>query len=634
MPLRFPFPSLLSALILAVPAKAGAAGELLADDDPHALVIAGLLLLCVALLWRLWRCKQADTAQQAALDAVGLALMTLNDARQIRSLSSAFRALVGLPADAQNLRDFPPAWKSWLESHAHQALKSGKSTPEERLFAPAEDAPAMLLRLSATRLRDTYGKSGVLLCCENLAASNESVSAALEHEHTLRTRSQRFIQTLIDVIPRPVYVKDDTGRYTLANESFCAAHGISRDRLIGHRADEVGLGSLNAQAIALEDARVMAGAPIFKEEFTASPEKPGEDRYIIVSKQSCVDPEGRRVLVGTHIDITPWRLAERDLQAAVRRETERHGRTLNFVQRLLDVFPSPVCLKDANSRYVMVNEAFVQSRGKSREELLNHDAGEVAQAVVSPGSGLLPEAEQRASRSRQEDLAVLAGTPLRKEENNSPDQNGVLHDRIVTKTACEDPEGHLVIVVSMFDITDMRNAQRERDRILQAETAHRERTQAFIQRVIDVIPQELCIKDADSRILLVNPAYLRHRHLHSAAEIIGRTAPEMGDTHLDHDPWLREHPTDLARARDALHQRWTESRAEDLEALAGKPVFKVVRRHKSGSAEDHELVIAKTACADMAGQQVIVCTSYDLAEMDEVLRQPRQESTALRPPAP
>ncbi|MDP5240376.1 PAS domain-containing protein [Uliginosibacterium sp. 31-16] len=627
MPSRFLLLSLLLALISAEPANAGAAGELLVDGDPHILVAAGLLLF-VALVWRLWRCKQADAAQQAALDVVGLALMTLNDVQQIRSLSSAFRALVGIPADVHSLRDFPPAWKGWLESHAHQALKHGKSTPEERLFAPAEDAPAMLLRLSATRLRDAYGKSGVLLWCENLAASNESVSAALEHEHTLRTRSQRFIQTLIDVIPRPVYVKDDTGRYTLANESFCAAHGISRDKLLGHRADEVGLSSLNAQTIALEDARVMAGAPIFKEEFTASPEKPGEDRYIIVSKQSCVDPEGRRVLVGTHIDITPWRLAERDLQAALRRETEKHHRTLTFVQRLLDVFPNPVCLKDANSRYVMVNEAFVQSRGKSREELLNHDAAQIAQAVVSLSSGLLPEAERRASRSLQEDQAVLAGTPLRKEENNSPDQNGVLHDRIVTKTACEDPDGHPIIVVSMFDITDMRNAQRELDRALQRESRQMEHMREFLQRVIDMIPQELCIKDADSRILLVNPVYLRHRHLHDAAEVIGRTAPEIGDAHLDLDPWLREHPADLAQAKAALQQRWAEARAEDLEALAGKAVVKEVRRRRPGDAEDHSVVIAKTACTDMSGRQVIVCVSHDLTEMNEVLNLPRHGSSA------
>ena len=40
-------------------------------------------------------------------------------------------------------------------------------------------------------------------------------------------------------------------------------------------------------------------------------------------------------------DITAWRNAERDLKAALERETGLRKRTQTFVQRLIDVIPDP-----------------------------------------------------------------------------------------------------------------------------------------------------------------------------------------------------------------------------------------------------------------------------------------------------
>lgn len=738
---------LLAALLLSRPALAqtDTAGATLGNT--WGALLLGLLILIGVLVWRLQQQKRAYAGLLEALDTAGQALLCVDGERQIRHLNSQFRALDGVPADPKNLRDFPMAWKVWLDKHVRQALESGKSAPEALAFAPDENRPAMFLRLSAARMRDIRGEPGVLLWCESISASSESVSTALEREHTLRTRSQNFIQTLIDVIPRPVYVKDAEGRYILANESFCAMHGITRDKVIGHTVAELHIDTAHAQAIALEDARVMAGAPIFKEEFSASADKTGDDRFTIVSKQSCLNPEGQRVLVGTHIDITPWRIAERELNASVKREQDRHRGTQQFIQRLIDALPLPVCVRDRDSRHLHVNASFLDDAALTREQILGHritdyidnperseaslredqaalagrnifeerhntglNGQDVRDLIISKRSCLdvdgqpvivvahinvtaQREAERQAlnlmnnekslrtrtqdfiqrlidiiphpffvkdqhsryilvnaalvkefqrpateilgrstrdiyvdpDRARaiiEEDQSVLNGVSIYEERHEAaPPGSNHWVDRIVSKRCFQDVDGRPVIAVSHFDVSEFRSVQRKLEAAMQRESIQVDRMREFLQRVIDVIPQEFYIKDGDSRILMVNPVYLRRRGLNSAAEAIGRTAPEIGDAFLTNDPALRENPAAQEEARHELQKSWAVGRAEDLEVLAGRTVLKEVPRWMPGSDAAHTVVIAKAACTDISGRQVIVCASYDITDLRDTMHE-------------
>jgi len=318
-----------------------------------AVIILSLIILLAITRQEQQRQRARLATLHAALDGVELALIVLDANRQVRHLSPAFAALAGITPDTRTLAAFPEAWHNWIEAHCHLVLASGSSDPEERLLASRDETPALPLRLRGKLLEEPGDQPGVLLWCENLAAHNDAVNAVLEREYALRTRSQAFVQTLIDVIPRPVYARDGQGRYLLANKAFCASHGLEKHQVIGHTATELGMPE--SEESALEDARVMAGSPVFKEEYQPNPERPDDDRFTIVSKQSCLAPEGQRVLVATHMDISPWRIAERELHQALQREKDRRRRTQDFVQRLLDVFPHPICLKNAEGRYVMLN---------------------------------------------------------------------------------------------------------------------------------------------------------------------------------------------------------------------------------------------------------------------------------------
>ncbi len=84
------------------------------------------------------------------------------------------------------------------------------------------------------------------------------------------------------------------------------------------------------------------------------------------------------ILAGLGASLLPTGLWWRE--HARRKEQQRSAQA--FVQRLLDVIPEPVYVKNAQRRYVMINEAFAQQRGQTREEILGLGAEEQALAGV------------------------------------------------------------------------------------------------------------------------------------------------------------------------------------------------------------------------------------------------------------
>lgn len=117
-----------------------------------------------------------------------------------------------------------------------------------------------------------------------------------------------------------------------------------------------------------------------------------------------------------------WR--SRDAQE---REAILYRRTQDYVQRLIDVIPQPVHVKDTDSRYLLVDDA---NLGR---------------------------------RILEEDRVVLAGQRVLKEEHKAHLITGKEERfRVVAKGRCLDADGNPGIVCSVFDVTDWRIAEARR----------------------------------------------------------------------------------------------------------------------------------------------------------------------------
>ncbi|GAB2882025.1 hypothetical protein GCM10027046_08000 [Uliginosibacterium flavum] len=416
-----------------------------------------------------------------------------------------------------------------------------------------------------------------------------ALADAAERERKLREHVQAFTQRLIDVIPSPVYVRKPDGFYLLVNKAFARERGRSMEDLLSRRAWATLDASDRVQA---EDARVLAGESVYKEEHIPHPDT-GQERFRIISKSACEDTEGRTVIVGANFDVTPWRKAERDLQLAVEREKSFHRDTQVFIQRILDMIPDPIYVKDASGRYLLVNAAFAQERGKTQEAVLGLTARELSND---------PEARETSIR---EDADVLAGGEVYKEQQSTHPISGEEVFRIVSKRPSIDTEGRPVIVGAHFDLTRWKLAERALQLALQRERELRERVQNFTQRLIDVIPQPVYVKDAHSQYVMVNEAFAQDLQ-RPAAELIG-TTPEMFGSGDDHVQMVY---------------------AEDQQVLAGEIILKEEKRRHSVTGRESYRLISKRSSIDAAGQPVIIGANFNITSWREAEERAARASEA------
>jgi len=243
-------------------------------------------------------------------------------------------------------------------------------------------------------------------------------------------RARQFMQRLIDVIPQPVYVKDAQSVYRMVNKTFAEDRGVPASQIIGISSYSLSPNMEATKTQILEDSATLLGEHIAIEKHDI---RDGKDRYQLIMKGACLNTEGQKVIVGTNFNLTPWRIAEQQLQQALEREVTLRKRSQDFIQQLIDLIPDPVYLKNADSRYLMVNEALAKERGLSKEALVGMTSLDLA-----------PNSETAADSTR-EDLAVIAGEDITKEQHTTLPLTGEECYRVVIKRRCINVDGQPVI---------------------------------------------------------------------------------------------------------------------------------------------------------------------------------------------
>lgn len=388
-------------------------------------------------------------------------------------------------------------------------------------------------------------------------------------------RTTAYIQRLIDGIPDAFYIKDADSRYVMVNKTYAAERGRSPEDIIGKTTLEVAGNARSAAEWEQEDRTALAGSDVYVEQKVRHVVT-GEESFRILSKRRVENERGVAVVVGAHLDITKWKLTERDLQAALVREQNYSERVRDYLQRLFDVIPMPVYVKDAESRYLIVNTAQEREWGKTKAELIG-----VNSISLAPN-------ETVAATIAREDAAVLGGETVYKEEHKRHAATGAEQFRVVTKGRCVDPDGQQVIICTLFDTTRWRVAERNLRTALDEQTTLRERTQSFIQRVIDVIRDPFYIKDAEGHYLMVNDALARERQL-DKSRLLGQSSYSNVDS--------------LAMA--------AESQREDRAVIGGAEVDKELHYHTSAGNERF-IQVVKRRCTNVDASPVIVVAHFDI----------------------
>jgi PAS domain S-box-containing protein len=126
--------------------------------------------------------------------------------------------------------------------------------------------------------------------------------------------SMGLLESILEGLPNPVFVKDTLHRWVLLNAAFCQFMGRDRAELLG-KSDFAFFPAAEAQVFWAKDDEVFAAGGINEneEQFTDSS---GRTHVIITRKTLHTDEHGRLFLVGVITDITALREASEQLRAS------------------------------------------------------------------------------------------------------------------------------------------------------------------------------------------------------------------------------------------------------------------------------------------------------------------------------
>lgn len=142
-----------------------------------------------------------------------------------------------------------------------------------------------------------------------------------EAEHQLQ-QSRLLLETMIESIPDPVFVKDADGRYLLVNEKSCRVFAIERGKVLGARDRDFFLPHV-AATMENSDKRVMSTGEVVSQEEELPDVVNGAPHLYLTTKAPLRNVAGSVIgVVGIARDITQSKRAEDALRAA-KSEAER-----------------------------------------------------------------------------------------------------------------------------------------------------------------------------------------------------------------------------------------------------------------------------------------------------------------------
>ncbi|HMD80264.1 MAG TPA: PAS domain S-box protein, partial [Anaerolineales bacterium] len=186
-------------------------------------------------------------------------------------------------------------------------------------------------------------------------------------EEALRQSEERFAR-FMQYLPGLAWIKDMHGRYVYANAAAEKAFNTPLEKLYGNTDEDIFPAEVAAQfsrndELALTDEKGIQVAETFEH-------PDGVLHYSLVNKFPILGPDGSTAMIGgTAFDITERKQAEEAL-----RESEERFRAL------LRQATAGIVRKDAEGKFIFVNEAFCNMLGYDEAELLGKTAWQFTHA--------------------------------------------------------------------------------------------------------------------------------------------------------------------------------------------------------------------------------------------------------------
>ena len=282
-------------------------------------------------------------------------------------------------------------------------------------------------------------------------------------------RSENKYRTLVDHIPKKIFIKDINSIYISCNENYARDLKIKPDEIVG-KTDYDFFPKELAGKYRADDKRIIeTGAT---EDIEERYIQDGKETWVHTVKNPLKDENGNVIgVLGIFRDISERKSAEEML-----RESEEKYRTV--VEGALD----GVCMIGVDYRFKYVNEKLAEIQGYSREELIGTDLRDY---LDEESRTLLAD---RAAQ-RKEGIKLSAYFQL-----NIIHKDGEVKSAEISARNIKDSKGDVNTIVILKDISERKKAEKE----LKASKAN------FLNIVENSIDGVLVV-DQQGRIHYVNP---------------------------------------------------------------------------------------------------------------------------------
>ncbi|HEV2327443.1 MAG TPA: PAS domain-containing protein [Verrucomicrobiae bacterium] len=324
------------------------------------------------------RTKHQQTEETLAAERALMRTLIDNLPDCIYAKDAAGRKILANPADLKNLRckteaeaigktDYDLFPKDIAEKfHADdQKVIQGQPVINREEYVLSESGEKRWLMTSKLPLRDQSGK------IVGLVGIGRDITERRQAEQNI-ANERALLRTIISNSPDAIYIKDITGRKTMANPAELKNMGCETEaEALGKSDFEIYPRDLASGYFADDQAVIQTGKPVInREEKVVSPN--GEVRWILSSKIPLQDAHGKIVgLVGMGHDITE------------RKRTEEHIRDQ---ARLLDLAPEAILVRNLEDGVLYWNKSAERIYGWTAEEAIGQKVRRLLYKDISNGA--------------------------------------------------------------------------------------------------------------------------------------------------------------------------------------------------------------------------------------------------------
>ncbi|MDR7334370.1 ATP-binding protein [Roseateles asaccharophilus] len=347
-----------------------------------------------------------------------------------------------------------PVFQSWLPDREHgEYLGTGtQAGPQVVAFRASRKRPlAVIIELDEAAVLTSWRErlrwlgllalltlvaigSGLVVVLRQIRAQDRA-RLALDLAHEQVALREREMSVLLKSVQELIFRTDVDGVITFVNARWAAVSNGDMSSAHGLRLTDLvvcGDKQRTAELFRPDDRAGVRQAQV------CVPQANGQRRHFLVAVVPLQGGDGRLVgFAGSAVDVSEQVAAERQV-----------SRQLAFTGLLQEISPLPVSMFDTAGRYVMVNQAWEDFVGRSRDQVVGAEVGHFLPAEAAAlHAGLDAQLMARGGRIRY--------------EARVQHQDGSLRDMVVTKVVVPGEHGQPAgILCTLMDVSEFRDAER------------------------------------------------------------------------------------------------------------------------------------------------------------------------------